>query len=442
MADATKIDANLLLQEWTTAGIEPKVQAELIGNMISAAEPWVLVLARRAAGSPVIEKVQIIKQVVKLLRPMPEDDRKIFMRLAADDAEASVEMFEALMAEDEPVIADTEIKTENMLNANERFHLYSAADALQPQEPINWIIEGIFSAGSLSLVVGEPGCKKTWAMIDAAVAVSQGDMWLGHPTLARSVLIIDEESGKRRISDRIGKTLRGHGANENTLLYYVSLAGFDYGNADDVSILEALIIQTAAGFVIIDALADIMLGRDENAVKDVQPIFHALRTVAESTQAALVLIHHSNKMGGYRGSSAMNGAVDLMLEVESKSDSADVNFKSSKVRDVVAFNFSGFAHFSEDKFYMTESEKSSIITLSRAQELVIQYLAKEPGATLEEVGQWAANGSVAERTMVNACRSLAGDRMGYTKQSSNGGGRGQKATWSLTEKGIKYAESL
>jgi predicted ATP-dependent serine protease len=448
MADATKIDANLLLQEWMTAGIEPKEQAERIANMINAAEPWVLVLARRAAGRPVIEKIQIIKQVVKLLRPMPEDDRKIFMRLAADDAEASVEMFEALMMADNEPVEKTEavinvMRVEDGETSQEtRFHLYTAADALKPQEPIDYIVDGVFAAGSLSVVVGDPGCKKTWAMIDMETCVAVGDPWLGHSTRARSVLFIDEDNGRRRVSARIGKALRAHGGTDDSLFFYTSLVGFNFGNSLDVDELQKLIIKTSAALVVIDILINVIPGQDENSAKDLAPVLRALRYVAEETQAAIVLIHHLSKGGLIRGTTAINGAVDLALEVDSKSDSCDVNFKSTKARDVAAFNFSGFAHFSEDKFYMTESEKSSIVTLSRAQELVIQYLAKEPGATLEEVGQLAASGSVAERTMVNACRSLAGDRMGYTKQSSNGGGRGQKATWSLTEKGIKYAESL
>ena len=448
MTDPTKIDANMLLQEWTAKGVDPKAQAERFGNMVSAAEPWVLVLAQQARGKPVIEKVVYVKRIAKLLRRMPEDDRKIFLRLAADEMSVEVGMFESLLEEDEPVaVSESVAVPEKTIDGSRfkegRFKLYTAADALAPQPPIDWIIENIFQAGSLSLAVGEPGSKKTYSLLDSGVCVARGDPWLGHPTLARSVLLVDEESGRRRISRRLGKVLRGHNADKDTLIHYETLAGFDLGNLEDLDILEKLIKYTMAGFVIIDALADVMLGRDENSVKDVQPIFHALRTMAENTQAAIVLIHHANRAGSYRGSSAINGAIDLMLEIESKADSCDVNFKSTKARDVEAFNFSGFAHFSEDKFYMTESEKSSVITLSRAQDLVIQYLAKAPGATLEEVGLLAANGSIAERTMINACRNLAGDRMGYTKQTGNdNGGRGKKAVWSLTEKGQNYAQTI
>jgi hypothetical protein len=437
--EAQKIDPNELIQQWRAAGLSLDEQAERMEALMNDAMPWVLVLARQMRGLAVVDQVKLVKRIARFLRSMPAEERMVYTRMAADEAGMDIGMFDDLL-KPEPIVAAQEKQSEPPKN---RFKLYTAEDALQPQEPIEWIIEGLFSAGSLSLVVGEPGSKKTWSMLDAAVAIARGDNWLGHEILPRSVLIIDEESGRRRISERIGKVLRGHGGNENTMLYYVSLANFDFSTSDDLNVLQSLIIETAAGFVLIDAMADIMPGKDENAVKDVQPIFLGMRRVAENTQAALALIHHSNKTTGqYRGSSAIKGAVDLMMQVESKPDSCDVIFKSEKVRDTPPFTFSGFAHFGDERFYMSETEKSTRIYLNKAQEAVIRYLESAPGATLEDVGLYAAGGAIPERTVTNACRSLAGDRMGFVKQSMNGGGRGHKTTWSLTEKGREYFEKL
>src|SRR5687767_8856357 len=53
-----------------------------------------------------------------------------------------------------------------------RFNLLSAAQALQPQPPIQWIVENLLAEASLNIFFGEPGCKKTWALIDMAVCVA------------------------------------------------------------------------------------------------------------------------------------------------------------------------------------------------------------------------------------------------------------------------------
>jgi RecA-family ATPase len=63
-----------------------------------------------------------------------------------------------------------------------RFKITWAAEALQPQPPIPWIIEKLFAAGSVNLLVGEAGSKKTYALIDAAVCVACGKPWLEYPT--------------------------------------------------------------------------------------------------------------------------------------------------------------------------------------------------------------------------------------------------------------------
>ncbi len=91
-----------------------------------------------------------------------------------------------------------------------RFTVYSATDALEPQPPIDWIIESLFSAGSVSAIYGEGGSKKTYAMLDAAVCVAIGAQWLDLATSKSAVLIVDEESGRRRLSRRLGDVLRGH----------------------------------------------------------------------------------------------------------------------------------------------------------------------------------------------------------------------------------------
>ena len=323
-----------------------------------------------------------------------------------------------------------------------RYVVRSAFHALQPQPPIEWIVQNLFSAGSVSLVVGEAGSKKTWSLIDLAVSVARGETWLHFPTTPAPVLIIDEESGSRRLARRLGQTLRGHEADEQTPLYYVSLAAFDFGKADDINHLHDLITQTGARFVVIDALADVMPGRDENAVQFVQPVFIALRRVAESTQAAIVIIHHSNKAGGYRGSTAIKGAVDLMLQVESQPDSPNVDFRTEKARDTEPLTFAAVAHFEPERFYMTESAGGPSIKLRGANEFVIRYLSTNDNATADDIMAHADTCSPdAARKAVYA---LISEKVGYVMRTDDGGngGRGLKAAYSLTESGRKYAEKF
>ena len=108
------------------------------------------------------------------------------------------------------------------------------AEALSPQPPINWIVEPLFSAGSLVVPAGDPGSKKTYSLLDLDVCVATGKPWLRFQTKQCPVLIIDEESGERRLNRRLGDILRAHSAGPDTPLQYVTLAHFDLRKEGDV----------------------------------------------------------------------------------------------------------------------------------------------------------------------------------------------------------------
>ena len=316
-----------------------------------------------------------------------------------------------------------------------RYEILTAASFFEPQEPINWIIDGLISAGSVSVFFGEAGCGKTWALLDMAVCAANGAPWLGMATTAGHVLIIDEESGRRRLSRRMGEVLRGHDCGPDTPISAVSLAAFDLGKPNDIGELYNLIISTGARVVIVDALADVMPGRDENAVKDTAPIFLTLRKIAEETQCAIIVIHHSNKTGGYRGSSAIKGAIDLLLSVEKKNESNNMIFKTEKARDTTAGAFSATMNFDGGKFWLTASEfDRNTATYKNGELYVMRYLKSQTTGTQEDI-----QGSVDSCTENQA-------RLAVTKlvnigivERINAGGRGVKAIYKLTDKGMQAA---
>ena len=237
----------------------------------------------------------------------------------------------------------------------ERFKVHWADEALELQLPIAYAVKPIFCAGSVSVLVGEGGSEKTYVLLDAAVCIARGKPWLEFENSRDIALIIDEESGQRRLKHRIANTLRGYGGDANTKVGYVSLAQLNLYEPTDVNTLHLLVKQNNAGCVVIDALVDVMLRGDENSTKDVQPIFVALRGIAEDTRAAIVLIHHATKAGSYRGSTAINAACDLMLIVENGQDNR-MTLNTEKARDIKPIIFGATSHFEDGAFYLAPSE--------------------------------------------------------------------------------------
>jgi len=324
-----------------------------------------------------------------------------------------------------------------------RYTVHTAAEALEAQEPREDIVERLFSVGSVDLVVGEGGAKKTWAMLDAGVCVAQGTMWLGFETQQSAVLLIDEESGPRRLARRLGQVLRGHGAGPQTPISYVTLAGFNFlQGQEDANELQKLIVLTRARLVVIDALSDVMLGGDENSVRDVAPVFHRLRQVAEATGAAIVVIHHCNKSGSYRGSSAMHGAVDLMLMVDSKPSESYIAFNVEKARDVEPHKFAAAANWvqgetwQDDLFNLTcASAIQGSDTYSKAERYVLRYLEEHGDSAMTDVKSHAD--SCSEESARRAVYSLA-DKQRI--QRKNSGGHGAPAIYGLLDSEVELTE--
>ncbi|MBI3941527.1 MAG: AAA family ATPase [Chloroflexi bacterium] len=325
-----------------------------------------------------------------------------------------------------------------------RFTVYTAADALKPQEPPAWIVDQLIQDAGVCLVVGSPGSKKTWLLLDLAVCVALGIDWLGKPVKSCPVLLIDEESGPRRLMHRLGQVLRGHQAEPDVPVYCTSLAGFNLANSRDYGVgsidaekhtreIAGLIQQTGARLVIMDALADIALGAEENSVREMHPVLSRLRRIADETQAAIVLIHHTGKAGVYRGSSAISGAVDLMLMCESKAESHDIKLVTEKVRDTEPQTFSAKIQFCPDRVYLLASATDETAHLPPTEDFIVSYLDKHGPATMDALQQYAAANDIAKAGSVKNAVFRLRDR-GIVRRV-NEGGPGKPARYGLAGRG-------
>ena len=369
------------------------------------------ILAKLTIGNPAQSEV-----LNQLLGTLSDEKREyITQQILKHDSNIDLKALEI-----SPSNADTE----------SRFNIYKAAEALKPQSPIIWILDQIFSVGTVCLFVGNPGSKKTYSLLDLSICIAIGKPWLGYKTKQGAVLIIDEESGKRRLDKRLGDIMRAHSANENTELFYVTLARFDLRSIDDATTVESLIKETKAHFVVIDAFVDVMPGGDENAVKEIQPVMMNLRSIADKTQSAIVVIHHTNKQGNYRGSSALLGAVDTLIKVDSKPGSDHIEFKMEKNRDGEPLEFRAIAKFEQEKFLLVLTENQPKSRFSPSQIHVLKYYNDHGNCSLRDIQ--GTHGDFSEAALKKANHDLI--RLGCVERT-DGGGPGKKAIYALTDKG-------
>jgi predicted ATP-dependent serine protease len=261
-----------------------------------------------------------------------------------------------------------------------KFQLHDVSEALQPQPPVEWIIDNFLTAGSVNIFEGHPGSKKTWALLDMAVCVALGKNWLDYKTSQAPVLIIDEESGNKRLTRRMHDVLCGHLVHlEETKppIKWITLQGINLGDKGFANRIGILVKETKARLVIIDALADVMPDKDENSVKDTRSIFANIRWLADEFDITIIVIHHLNKSGTTRGSTAIPGSVDLVVQIESKITAKAIAFTTVKARDIEPITFWAHANFSKDQVWLTSRDAPEKANQLKTGELhILKYLFK------------------------------------------------------------------
>lgn len=312
-----------------------------------------------------------------------------------------------------------------------RFEAKSASEALKPQPPIDWVYKNLAGSGSVVLMHGEAGSKKTYVTYYMLACASMGVPFLQFETKKVKTLIIDEESGNTRLLRRLGEILRGAMIEDPSNIDYISLEQLKLDNTSDVIDLINFISINEYEVILIDALSDVMDG-DENSKEHVQPVFNNLRKIAEETGALIIMIHHSNKLGGYRGSSAIKGSVDLMLEITSNNGSDIIKFKSQKERDIEQITFTAKAIWEDDKFYLQPLNfDDQVNTLSDAEQYVIETLEQYGELFINEIEAKGKASDFTGASMRTAIKKLVKDGLIIR---TNDGGRGKPAKYGITPK--------
>ena len=175
-----------------------------------------------------------------------------------------------------------------------------------------YLLESLIPEDSITIFSGPSRSYKTYALLHMAISIASGETALGNFAAQKSaVLIIDEENGARLLQKRL-KQLK---APVDLPIHFLSYESFE---STPQYVSEVLGVCKIKGIklVIIDSLVRIHSG-DENSSRDMSKVFKNLR-VLTNNGIAVVITHHTNKQGGYRGSTDIMAAVDSFLTVVRK----------------------------------------------------------------------------------------------------------------------------
>jgi DNA transposition AAA+ family ATPase len=217
-----------------------------------------------------------------------------------------------------------------------RFRLYKPAELDDLPEP-NWLIEGILPANALGVLYGASGVGKTFVALSMALSIAAAHSWCGKPTKSGSVLYVAAEgvSGMRL---RVQAYQRRHGIFAEQIRYLGDV--FDLRRMAEIE--ELISTLKRANFrpdlIVLDTLARLIPGADENSSKDMGEAIRAMDGLRRAFDATVLLIHHTGKNGELeRGSGALRGAADVMIKCSTRGDRKHVRIECDKMKDAELF---------------------------------------------------------------------------------------------------------
>jgi hypothetical protein len=191
--------------------------------------------------------------------------------------------------------------------------------------PPDRLVRRLLGTTSFAVLYGEPGCGKSFLATDLGFHVAVGRKWFGRSVTPGAVLYVAGE-GVGGLTNRVAAFTIKYKSGEDVPFVVVPQAinlGPDGRDAERV-ISAAAEVEKKLGkvvqLIVIDTLARSLGGGDENSAQDMGRFIAACDRIRLGTGSAVLVVHHSgkNSKAGARGSSALKGAADTVIEVEKR----------------------------------------------------------------------------------------------------------------------------
>lgn len=200
------------------------------------------------------------------------------------------------------------------------------AEMLEPGEvisrpPPRYLIHGLLQFDSESWMIGPPGSKKSFVVLDMAAAVLTGGEWQGRRTNPADVVMIVAEG-----SGGLGKRLKAWEVRHGKMPTGMRILPrpVQAGQPQAWGVLVGACARLAASarergrgmLIVLDTQARVTVGMKENDATDMGVFIGALSAIREHTGGCVLTVHHTGRAGGdARGSSAIDGAQTTELKV-------------------------------------------------------------------------------------------------------------------------------
>ena len=248
--------------------------------------------------------------------------------------------------------------------ANPPIRLFTA-EQLKELPPPEFLDGSRFVSRGFNIIFGASGAYKSFYVLSAALRIAQ----------TKPVVYLAAE-GAGGLNARV----------EAWCEHYKSPPGQIHFVCQEINLREPPAVTALAKAVsslkpqtlVIDTLARCMVGGDENSARDVGMAVQGCTYLQRTLSSAVCLIHHSNRADrGERGSGALRGAADTMIEVVSGGDGV-VRVSCSKTKDAEPWETEDFTFqkYGDSGVLIPLTDFSTIaINLTPVEKQIMEFLA-------------------------------------------------------------------
>lgn len=247
-----------------------------------------------------------------------------------------------------------------------------------------WLIPNMIPAHGTGMLYGVSGSYKSFLALDMALCLAFGiaGQW-GAPPVKNDVLFLAGEGSVATAKKRWPAWMDWQGMEfrndhrmivKNRVPFYTDSEGWEHVKADLAD------LKAKPALIVIDTLARLTTGMDENSSKDATLITTFMENLARYYECFVLGIHHEGKDSnkGARGSSAFYANMDTVISTRLRQGGTELRVRKQKDADV-----------SDDIGYFEVKEIANSIVLARAASLPeVEQRAGKPRygwASTEEV---------------------------------------------------------
>lgn len=233
---------------------------------------------------------------------------------------------------------DQEAEEEKSEVRTPRYRFLTDTDLENMKRPEE-LIEEVLPEEGLAALFGPPGAAKSLMCLDWALCLKTGTPWAGSRSVKPGHVVYVLAEAAATLGPRITAWkdyFNVHGT------VGVSFLAEPVPLMDPVAVGDFIrdlreTVQEPPALIVFDTLARCMVGGDENSARDMGLFIVGADRIRKELQCAVLLVHHSNKSGeSERGSTALRGAVDVLLFLK-MADDGSLKLSCEKMKDSAPF---------------------------------------------------------------------------------------------------------